>query len=52
MRTAIYIGLLYIGDAIGAPTYYTDDVVAIMAIALLVFAVMDVFDFFRNRKAG
>lgn len=54
MRTAVYLGLIYIGDAIGKPPYAVtgDRVVAVMAIALLVFAIMDVIDFFRNRKAG
>jgi hypothetical protein len=54
VRTAIYLGLIYVGDAIGTPSYVVtgNNVVAAMAIALLVFAVMDVFDFFRNRKAG
>lgn len=54
MRTAVYIGLIYIGDAIGKPSYSVtgNDVVAVMAIALLVFVVMDVVDFFRNKKAG
>ena len=54
MRTAVYLGLVYIGDAIGKPSYAVtgNDVVAVMAIALLVFAAMDVIDFFRNKKAG
>ena len=54
MRTAVYLGLIYIGDAIRKPSYVVtgNDVVAVMAIALLVFAVMDAVDFFRNKEAG
>ena len=50
MRTAIFLGLIYVGDAIGSPSYVVtgNAVVAIMPIALLVFAIMDAVDFFRK----
>jgi hypothetical protein len=52
VRTSIFLGLLYIGDALGKPMYDNpSNVVAVYAISLLAFVVMDIVDFFR-RKAG
>ena len=52
MRTAIFMGLFYIGDAIGKPSYLTtgSDVVAWFAFFFMAFLVMDVVDFIRGRK--
>lgn len=51
MRTVIFLGLIYIGDAIGKPTYVVEGnlTVSVIAIVLLVAAIMDVVDFFTNK---
>ena len=52
MRTVIFLGLLYIGDAIGEPAYITEGNIAVTvyAIVLFVVAIMDVADFFTKEK--
>lgn len=54
MRTSLYLGLLYIGDAIGQPAYVVGSptIVMFMRIVLLVFIVMDFVDFLRKRQAA
>jgi len=53
MRTAIFLGLLYVGDAIrtisGIKT--TNFPYAILiAVCLIIFAIMDVDDYFGSKK--
>jgi hypothetical protein len=52
VRTAIFLGLIYIGDAIRAPSYVATGnvVVAVTAIISGIFVVMDAVDFFHNKK--
>jgi hypothetical protein len=52
VRTAIFLGLLYVGDAIGNQPYMETDsnIVEFMGIAVVVFIVMDIVDLFRNKK--
>jgi hypothetical protein len=46
------LGLIYIGDAIRAPSYIAtgSDVVAVTVIISVIFVVMDAVDFFHNKK--
>jgi hypothetical protein len=52
MRTAIFIGLIYIGDALGTPSYMLgkNNIIPFMAISLMIFIAMDIVDFLRNRN--
>ena len=52
MRTAIFLGLVYIGDAIGKPSYMVDDstTIGFMAVVLFIFMVMDVVDFLLKHE--
>jgi hypothetical protein len=54
MRTAIFLGLIYVGNSIGKTAYgsASDGVYALLASAFVVFVFMDVVDFLRNRKTG
>lgn len=53
MRTVIFLGLLYIGDAIRAAFNVTDipnQVGVFLAIVLLVVMVMDIVDFLSSKR--
>lgn len=50
MRTAIYMGMIYIGDCIGKPAYSDNTAIRFMAIAMIVFIVMDAFDFLTKKR--
>lgn len=53
MRTAILIGLLYVGDAIGAPHYIAESgFTNFIVFVFLAFAVMDFIDFSRPSRKG
>ena len=51
MRTVIFFGLVYIGDAIGSPIYMSEgevNVPLVMGIIMLVAIVMDITEFIRK----
>lgn len=49
MRIVIFVGLIYIGDCIGEPTYtYQTAIASFMAIVGGMAFIMDVVEFFRN----
>lgn len=47
MRTAIFVGLLYVGDAIGAYKY-SDLTFGFLLIVLIGAIVMDIWEFVKN----
>lgn len=50
IRTAIFMGLIYVGDAIGTPSYMTNEkYVGPLVTALLLFIITDIIDFLRNK---
>jgi len=52
MRTVIFVGLLTLGDAIRGTTggVYEPETMKVIAFILVTSIIMDIFDFFRDRK--
>ena len=48
MRSAIFMGLMYVGDKIGT-TEISDEVARFLVVLFIVFVVMDVVDFVRGK---
>lgn len=51
MRTAIYFGLIYIGDAINYGANYDPENLRFLAWIGIIMMFMDVIDFFRDKKS-
>lgn len=50
MRTAIFLGLIYIGDAINPTQTIPDNYGIFLGLLLFTFLIMDVVDFYREKN--
>jgi hypothetical protein len=51
MRTVIFIGLLFIGYSIGGNIAISGDGASLFAVIIIFSMMMDIIDFFRNKKS-